>query len=104
MPQVGPSFFKNQERIENNAFQTEGGEKNLEERIQQIVPKISEIKEAATLWTIANKLIEEGHASHKLKKLNEEDLENLCDPCDPAVIIAIVQYLEVNKNERKKLN
>ena len=100
------NMIKAKEYHENKAIKSinrEEGEKSLEEKVQNAVEKLPNILKSATNVAIAENLMtEQNLSSNALRKMAEENnerLEKLCDPCDPVIIIALVQYYEVNKKE-----
>lgn len=91
--------------VEYDAFERNENPGSLAKRIQRAVDNVPKIIEEnrVTLLGVANNLISNyklpsNHLINMGEK-NYEELEKLCDPCDPAVIIALVQYFEVNKKE-----
>jgi len=96
---------RQKEGVEYKAFERDEKPGSLEERIQRAVDNVPKIikENSVTLLGVANNLISNyKFSSDRLKNMGEEkyeELEELCDPCDPAVIIALVQYFEVNKKE-----
>ena len=82
-------------------------EKSLNERIQVAIRKLPNILQSPTITNAAKDIIlGQGLSSNDIKKMAEvnkesEELEKICDSNDPAVIIALMQYYEVNKKELK---
>ncbi len=97
--------FDQKKRAEYKAFERDESPGSLEKRIQRAVDNVPKIikENSTTLLGVANNLISNYKLSSwrliNIGKENYEELEKLCDPCDPAVIIALVQYFEVNRKE-----
>ena len=94
--------------LENRTIKEIGKkEKSLNERIQTAIKKLPNILQSPTITNTAKDImLRQGLSSNDIKKMAEvneesEELEKICDSNDPAVIIALMQYYEVNRKELK---
>lgn len=81
--------------------------KSLDARIQSSVNKMPTILQSPTIKNAAKDImLRQKLSSNDLRRMtgenkDNEELEKICGSNDPAVIIAVVQYYEVNKKELK---